>query len=80
MYAQPVKRLQIMIDEDLDEALGRKAREDGISKAAIIRSVLRERLEPPPMLEADALWHFFDLAEGAPDDSALVDDVVYGSR
>jgi hypothetical protein len=32
-----VKRLKIMIEEDLDAALGRQAVLEGVSKAALIR-------------------------------------------
>jgi hypothetical protein len=80
MYDARVKRLQIMIDEDLDEALARKARDDGTSKAAIIRSLVRERLRPLPPIDKDPLWGFLGIVEGHPDDSSSVDDVVYGPR
>lgn len=72
-----MKRLQIMIEEELDEALARKARDEGTSKAAIIRAFVRERLEPLPPIEEDPLWNFIGLVEGHADDSASVDDVVY---
>lgn len=39
-----MKRLQIMIDEELDEALEREARNTGTSKAALIRLYVRERI------------------------------------
>ena len=42
-----MKRLQIMIDEDLDDALAKLAAEQGESKAALIRRFVRERLRPP---------------------------------
>ena len=77
MYAARMKRLQIMIDEDLDEALEREARQEGTSKAALIRRYVGERLRPLPPIEQDALWKLVGIVEGAPDDSASVDDVVY---
>jgi Ribbon-helix-helix protein, copG family len=73
-----VKRLQIMIDEDLDAALARKARSDGTSKAALIRRYVRDRLNPLPPLHADPLWDLVGLVDGDPGDSSEVDDVVYG--
>lgn len=73
-----MKRLQIMIDEDLDAALARKARADGTSKAAIIRRYVRDRLNPLPPLRDDPLWDLVGLVDGDPGDSAAVDDVVYG--
>jgi hypothetical protein len=77
MYTQEMKRLQIMIDEDLDEALDRQARKERTSKAALIRRFVRERIKPPPSIENDPLWEFFGGSEGAPGDSESVDDVVY---
>jgi hypothetical protein len=69
-----MKRLQIMIDEDLDAALERKARSEGRSKAALIREYVRERLEPLPPLEADPLWQM----QGADDfEPESIDDLVY---
>jgi hypothetical protein len=72
-----VKRLQIMIEEDLDAALGRQARRERVSKAALIRRYVRERLEPLPPLEEDPLWEMVGMVEGGPDDSQRVDEIVY---
>jgi predicted DNA-binding protein len=75
MYDAFVKRLQIMIDEDLDSALDRLAQETGRSKAALIRTFVRERIKPLPPLSADPLGRMV----GADDfESAPIDDVVYG--
>ena len=79
MYAALVRRLQIMIDEDLDEALARQARDEGTSKAALIRQYVRERVKPVPPIQEDALWSSRH-GEGPPDDSRNVDDVVYGPK
>lgn len=70
----PVKRLQILIDEDLDEALERQAREEGTSKAALIRGYVRAAIEPLPPVSADPL---FRLAGAADFEPADVDEVVY---
>lgn len=78
MYAHSVKRLQIMIDEDLDDALQREAAREGTSKAALIRRYVRERLKPLPRLEQDPLWGLVGLIEGPQDASARVDDELYG--
>jgi hypothetical protein len=75
-----VKRLQIMIEEELDEALERQARAERTSKAALIRRYVGERLRPPPPIEADPLWGFFGSVEGDREDSGSVDEVVYGPR
>jgi Ribbon-helix-helix protein, copG family len=69
-----MKRLQIMIQEDLDAALGRLAAEQGLSKAALIRQFVRERLQPLPPLEDDPLFRISGSASFSP---APVDEVVY---
>lgn len=74
MYAQDVKRLQIMIDEDLDLALHQLANETGKSKAALIREFVRERVQPLPPLTADPLWGIVGVDDYEP---VSIDDVVY---
>jgi Ribbon-helix-helix protein, copG family len=75
-----VKRLQIMIEEELDAELGRQARQEGVSKAALIRRYVGERLRPsgwPPIRE-DPLWELVGIAG---DDVEPVDDIdeyLYG--
>ena len=69
-----MKRLQIMIDEDLDAELERRASREHTSKAALIREFLRERLHPLPPLEEDPLWKMVGVDGAEP---AHHDDVVY---
>jgi hypothetical protein len=74
-----VKRLQIMIEEDLDAALGVQAEREGVSKAALVRRYVGERLKPLPPLEDDPLWQGFGIIEdGDPESSQQIDEVVYG--
>ncbi len=75
-----MKRLQIMIEEDLDEALGRQAAKEKTSKAGLLRRYARERLKPLPPLEEDPIYGLFGTVEGGRDDSQRIDDVVYGPR
>jgi hypothetical protein len=75
-----MKRLQIMIDEELDAALARQAAEEGVSKAALIRRYVGERLGPLPSFENDPLWEIVGMEKGSPDDSMSVNDVVYGPK
>ncbi len=64
-----------MIEEDLDEALGRQAAKEKASKAALIRRYVRERLKPAPSLEDDPLWKMVGAdPHGEPGD---VDEIVY---
>jgi Ribbon-helix-helix protein, copG family len=72
-----VKRLQIMIEEELDAELGRQARREGVSKAALIRRYVRDRLRPLPPIREDPLWELV----GADGDAEPVDDIdeyLYG--
>ena len=70
----PMKRLQIVIEEDLDDALERQAVGGKCSKAALIRRYVRERIRPLPPPSADPLIRMI----GADDfDPASVDEVVY---
>ena len=75
-----VKRLQIMIEEDLDAALARQASEEGVSKAALIRRYVGERLRLLPPLADDPLSGLVGLVGGNREDSVSVDHVVYGPR
>lgn len=70
-----MKRLQIMIDEDLDAELERLAVERGTSKAALIRRFVREQVRPLPPLSADPIFRMAGVDDFTP---APVDSVVYG--
>jgi len=74
-----VKRLQIMIEEELDDLLALEAHREGTSKAALIRRYVREHLRPRPLppIEQDPLWKLV----GADPDAEPVDDIdefLYG--
>jgi metal-responsive CopG/Arc/MetJ family transcriptional regulator len=67
-------RLQIMLDDDLIEALDRMSAREGVSKAALIRRLVRAALEPLPPLEDDPLTATIGADDFEP---TPVDDVVY---
>jgi len=69
-----------MIEEEVDAALARQAAEEGVSKAALIRRYVGERLRPLPPLDDDPLWEIVGMVKGRPEDSASVDDLLYGQR
>jgi hypothetical protein len=69
-----MRRLQILIDEDLDEALARLAMERQTSKAALIRAFVREQIRPLPPPSADPLFRMIGADDFEP---APIDDVVY---
>ena len=71
-----VKRLQIMIEEELDAALGRQAAEEGVSKAALIRRYVGERLRPLPPPEEDPLRQLAGFCDAEPVDD--IDEFLYG--
>lgn len=72
-----MKRLQIMIDEDLDDALSRQARRKQTSKAALIRRYVTEALCPLAPMEEDPIWELVGMVSGATNESGQVDNVVY---
>jgi hypothetical protein len=70
-----MKRLQIYIDEDLDDALAVRARHGHTSKAALIREAVRRSIgEPGPAVDP-----FRDWIGGSDATPAPVDEVVYES-
>ena len=72
-----VKRVQIMIEEDIDAALERQALAERTSKAALIRRYVRERVQPLPPLEDDPLWGIVGIAGDAAA-VADIDEFLYG--
>lgn len=78
MYAHAMKRLQILIDEELDAELERLSSREGKSKGALIREFVRKQIEPLPPIERDPIWGFAGSLSLGPNSSSEVDDVVYG--
>jgi len=72
-----VKRLQIMIEEELDAALALQAAEERTSKAALIRRYVRERLQPLPPIQEDPLWELVGSVDAEPVDD--IDEFLYGA-
>lgn len=70
-----MKRLQIMIEEDIDAALERLAAERGTSKAALIRRFVRDQVRSLPPLSADPIFRMAGVDDFTP---APVDSVVHG--
>jgi hypothetical protein len=71
-----MRRFQMMIDEELDAALGRQAAAEGVSKAELLRRYARERIEPLPPLHEDPLWAFVGGCDAEPVDD--IDEFLYG--
>jgi Ribbon-helix-helix protein, copG family len=73
-----MKRLQISIEPELDAAVGRRADEEGLSKAEVIRRCVRERIRPLPPIEEDPFFKLMGTASSDPNDTRSIDEVVYG--
>jgi hypothetical protein len=73
-----MKRLQISIEPELDAAVERRAEEEGLSKAEVIRRCVREEIRPLPPIEEDPLFKLFGTVSSDPDDTRTIDEVVYG--
>jgi ribbon-helix-helix CopG family protein len=73
-----MKRLQISIEPELDEAVERYAEEQGLSKAEVIRRCVREEIRPLPPLEEDPFFKLCGTVVGDPDSSMTINEVVYG--
>jgi len=73
-----MKRLQILIDEDLDAELERLSNSEGRSKASLIREFVRKQVKPLPPLEADPIWQMAGRYSFGPVDPKEIDDIVYG--
>jgi hypothetical protein len=69
-----MKRLQIMIEEEIDEALGRLASTERVSKGALVRRYVRQGLGPLPRSGPDPIVAMSGVESFDP---APIDDVVY---
>lgn len=75
-----MRRFQILLDDELDDALERQAALESVSKAELLRRYARERLQPLPPLEEDAIWEMVGIFDGEVDPNETVDDIIYGPR
>jgi hypothetical protein len=69
-----MRRINVHIDEDLDERAEREARRRKVSKAALIRHSLRAELGVAPA--RDPLDELVGMSDAEPTDD--VDAVIYG--
>ena len=74
LYTPPMRRIQLYIEEELDERVGAHAARTGVSKASLIREAVAERYgeSAPEDDPLDSLIGSLDVEPGN------VDDVVYG--
>lgn len=70
-----MRRIQIYIEEELDDALQAEAARSGCSKAALIRECVSSRYGMLEPVEKDPLSDLVGAFDAEPGD---VDEVVYG--
>ena len=75
MHTPGMKRLQIYIDQETDDALAVRARRALTSRAALIRDAVRRSIGEPEV----PVDPFRDWIGGSDAVPGNVDDVVYGS-
>lgn len=73
MYTAAMRRLQIYIDDDMDDLIGAAARREGRSKASLIREAVRDKYG-----ELDGRDPLDDLAGVIDMESGDIDALVYG--
>lgn len=78
VYNLWMRRIQFHIDEELDEAVAAQAARRGVSKAALIRSFIADRVESVEP-RSDDPW---DAMTGWLDDDPVddIDEVIYGPK
>jgi len=72
-----MRRLQLLMDEALDDALEREARRTRRSKSAVMRDLVREKIRPLPPLEEDPIWEMAGVDSYEP--MSDEDEVLYGA-
>ncbi len=72
-----MRRIQLHLDEDLDEALAAQAMELGLPKAALIRRYLAEHVSVRTRANEDPSASLIGVYDGTPDESRGIDDIVY---
>lgn len=70
-----MKRLQIYIEEEMDDRLGIEAAQRGVSKAAIVREAVGAYLSEDGELERDPLDDLVGAVDAAPVDD--IDEIIY---
>ena len=75
-----MRRFQILLNEELDDALERQVELESVSKAELLRRYARARLEPPPPVREDPLWELVGADDNDPSGRVDIDEVVYGGN
>jgi hypothetical protein len=75
MYTDTMRRIQIYIEEELDDVLQAEAARSGTSKAALIRDCVAARFKSAGSVDDDPLTALVGTVDAEPGD---IDEVVYG--
>jgi hypothetical protein len=70
-----MRRIQVLLDPELDDRLEQEAAARGIAKSALVRECVERGLSAEPF--DNGLMSLVGLSEGRPADSASIDEVVY---
>ena len=76
MYTPSMRRIQLYIDSDIDDALSAAAARRGLSRSALVRDAVRLTLAAEPGALADPLDELVGGVDVEPDDD--LDAVIYG--
>lgn len=77
MYTHSMRRIQLYIDDDIDEALSAAAARRGVSRSAYVRDAVRSCLADGPEAISDPLDALVGSVDVEPDDD--LDAVIYGT-
>jgi hypothetical protein len=72
-----MRRIQLHIEEELDDALAREAARRGEPKAKLMREYLWRQIDVSGLV-SDTLDELIGISDGEPLDGETIDDVVYG--
>ncbi|MCQ3803127.1 MAG: ribbon-helix-helix domain-containing protein [bacterium] len=73
-----MRRIQLYVDEDLDEALSTQAARLGVSRSSLVRDAVRASLNDHLATHADPVDTLIGCLDIEPDDD--IDAVIYGVK
>ena len=76
VYTLLMRRIQLYMEDDLDDALTAQAARTGVSRSALVRDAVRASLSAYLDAPADAMDDLVGWLDVDPDDD--IDSVVYG--
>ena len=77
MYTTPMRRIQLYVDEDVDDALTAEAARLGTSRSAVVRRAVREALDTHFTRTRDPIDELVGWLVD-PDPTDDIDAVIYG--